>query len=641
MPMPSEDALIARIHADASRLAQAVADAEFWHGRYLQQIEAEAKSRIAEIERRHRQTLAEAKAAYEAELAKAAAAVRAISDSCGIVAAEWDDPVWRSWAAAAGGALPEALRLGRLRAPGARPLEMPALLFASGRPNAMLTCSGPAKLTATAGVQALAARYVATFPPGKLRFTFIDPVGLGQNAAAFMHLADYDDALVTGKAWTEPQHIEQRLANLTEHMENVIQKYLRNQYGTIEEYNRQAGEIAEPYRVLAVFDFPTNFGEASARRLVSIAQNGPRCGVYTLVVVDSAKPLPYGFSLDELAREATVIAWNGQRFVWLDDDLSACELILDTPPPAPLLNRIIEAVGEAAKQASNVEVPFQRVARPPEEWWTNSSLDGVRAALGPSGARSLQYLDLGQATAQHVLVAGRTGSGKTTLLHTLITNLAVTYGPEEVELYLIDFKEGVAFKTYATHQLPHARVVAIESEREFGLSVLQGLNAELARRGVVFRASAVEALNDHRRSTGEKLPRILLIVDEFQRFFTEDDHIASEARQILDQLVRQGRGFGIHVLLGSQTLAGTYTLLRSTIEQMAVRIALQCSEADSRLILADDNPAARLLSRPGEAIYNAKNGLVEGNSRFQVAWLGDEERDAYLRQVLALAEKRG
>ena len=54
----------------------------------------------------------------------------------------------------------------------------------------------------------------------------------------------------------------------------------------------------------------------------------------------------------------------------------------------------------------------------------------------------------------------------------LITNLALRYSPDEVELYLVDFKKGVEFKAYARAGLPHARVVAIESEREFGLSVL-------------------------------------------------------------------------------------------------------------------------------------------------------------------------
>ncbi len=90
---------------------------------------------------------------------------------------------------------------------------------------------------------------------------------------------------------------------------------------------------------------------------------------------------------------------------------------------------------------------------------------------------------LGKGTSQHVLVAGRTGSGKSTLLHALIVNVALNYSPDEVELYLIDFKKGVEFKVYATYNLPHASVVAIESEREFGISVLQRLDKELRERG--------------------------------------------------------------------------------------------------------------------------------------------------------------
>jgi hypothetical protein len=81
-------------------------------------------------------------------------------------------------------------------------------------------------------MRALAARLLATLPPGKVRFTFIDPVGLGQNVAAFMKLTDHDESLVTSKAWSEPHHIEQQLAALSEHMENVIQKYLRAQFRT-------------------------------------------------------------------------------------------------------------------------------------------------------------------------------------------------------------------------------------------------------------------------------------------------------------------------------------------------------------------------------------------------------------------------
>jgi hypothetical protein len=72
---------------------------------------------------------------------------------------------------------------------------------------------------------------------------------------------------------------------------------------------------------------------------------------------------------------------------------------------------------------------------------------------------------------------------------------------------------------------------------------------------------------------------------------------------------------------------------------MAVRIALQCSETDAYLILSKDNAAARLLSRPGEAIYNDANGLLEGNDVFQIVWLSDERRDEYLRRVRDMARQ--
>ena len=95
----------------------------------------------------------------------------------------------------------------------------------------------------------------------------------------------------------------------------------------------------------------------------------------------------------------------------------------------------------------------------------------------------------------------------------------------------------------------------------------------------------------------------------------------------------------MHIILGSQSLGGAFTLARSTLGQMAVRIALQCSENDAHLILSENNIAPRMLSRPGEAIYNDANGAPEGNHFFQVVWLSDERREAYLDQLHELAEK--
>ncbi len=89
----------------------------------------------------------------------------------------------------------------------------------------------------------------------------------------------------------------------------------------------------------------------------------------------------------------------------------------------------------------------------------------------------------------------------------------------------------------------------------------------------------------------------------------------------------------MHVVLSSQSLAGAQSLPRATLGQMAVRIALQCSESDAVLILSDDNTAARLISRPVEAIYNDAGGLLEGNQPFQVAYLNNSRQRTWLDAI--------
>jgi energy-coupling factor transporter ATP-binding protein EcfA2 len=515
---------------------------------------------------------------------------------------------------------------------------VPALLPFPRR-STLVVETGDDNMAATEVIQAIMLRMLTAMPPGKVRLTIIDPVGLGEPYSAFMHLADFDDKLVTNRIWTEAAHIEQRLADLTEHMENVIQLYLRNEYHTIEEYNRTAGEMAEPYRLLVVANFPVNVTEAAARRLTSIITSGARCGVFTLMSFNGKLRMPRDFHRNDIDPHAMVLERRDGQFAWTHAEVGPMALQCERLPDAKIVSELIRDVGRRAKDAARVEVPFAAIA--PAELWTGDAREEIDIPLGRAGARKLQHLRLGRGTAQHVLLSGKTGSGKSTLLHVLVTNLALRYSPDEVELYLVDFKKGVEFKAYASAELPHARVIAIESEREFGLSVLQRLDGELKQRGDLFRKHEVQDLKGFRAALpGVRLPRVLLVVDEFQELFVEDDRIAQEGALLLDRLVRQGRAFGIHVLLGSQTLAGAYSLPRSTIGQMAVRIALQCSESDAHLILSEDNTAARLLSRPGEAIYNDANGLFEGNHPFQVVWLSDAQRDQQLKLIRAQAAGR-
>ncbi|MFZ5478773.1 MAG: FtsK/SpoIIIE domain-containing protein [Myxococcota bacterium] len=494
--------------------------------------------------------------------------------------------------------------------------EVPALVPLVCRGNLVLEGSGAALERANDALQSVLFRLLAAVPPGKLRVTAIDAAGLGSSFADVLHLPE---VLRGPKVWHEEREVAEALVELSSHMSMVIQKYLKSDFASIDAYNRIAGEVAEPYRILLVGGFPAGFRPEVAERLLSIAKNGPPLGVHVLLSLDAGASVPQGFQTNELLRHATVLRHRSGAWEWRDRPAT---VTLDPRPPREIVDALVAGLAPDAARADEVRVSFGGLLD--AERWTGDATDGLVAPVGRRGARETLDVRVGHAgTAHHALVGGRTGSGKTMLLHALIVSLAWRYSPEELELWLVDFKEGVEFQAYRT--LPHARVVAVQSEREFGLSVLEGLRAELERRGERFRARGLEDYAGWRRA-GERLPRVVLVVDEFQVLFEGNDAMSNHARAHLADLTSRGRSFGIHVVLASQTLSAM-DLDARTLSQIGVRVALQMSENDSYKVLGKDNDAARHLERPGEAIFNDAGGLPGHNVRFQAAFLPREERE--------------
>ena len=108
--------------------------------------------------------------------------------------------------------------------------------------------------------------------------------------------------------------------------------YLRNEYETIAEYNAQAGTIAEKYHFLVIADFPVNFSDTAARRLINIATSGARCGVFTLIHWDQRHALPQGFVPDELRKNSICLVRAETTFRMENRQPGGTRLMLDAPP---------------------------------------------------------------------------------------------------------------------------------------------------------------------------------------------------------------------------------------------------------------------------------------------------------------------
>ncbi len=572
--------------------------------------------------------------------------------------ADWADPVWtRFKPLPADTGIPRLTRAGiftrdvTLRGGSDRQrISVPAHLPIIARGGTVILAEGKDLDDARDALQSMLVRLIAALSPGALRLTLVDQLGVGNN---FALLTPFHENIRGAMVWHDPKQISHALESLIAHMAMVTQKYLTTEFQNIEAYNESQGVVAEAYRVLAIANFPAGFEKHTAEQVVSIAQNGPRSGVYVILSVDRKQPMPHGFRLEDLTRFCTVLegtmksgflwrpnvhGWPEGAARWATDVLDRGRVTLDERPAPKIVEQIARATEQGAIDRQEVKVPFSRFT--PKELWSEKTGRGIVTPIGRAGNKDQMFaLSVGADAVHHALIGGRTGSGKSVLIKGLITSLCERFSPAELELYLVDFKGGVEFRVFS--DLPHARVIALESEREFGLSVLEGLIREKTARERIFKQNEVNDLQSY-RERGGGMPRILLIVDEFQVFFESGDRISMRARAALDDLARKGRSFGIHVVLASQSISASAgaELDQATLNQFGMRIALAMNESDATRILSRENDAAKFITRAGEAIFNAQNGLPGGNIRFQIAYVSDEEVAAHVRTISKLAEQR-
>ncbi|MBX3087332.1 MAG: hypothetical protein KF742_02485 [Cryobacterium sp.] len=388
--------------------------------------------------------------------------------------------------------------------------------------------------------------------------------------------------------------------------------------------------------VVAVFDYPYGIDESLQNALIKLAKLGPAAGIILLVQSSGEAPESDRIVPVDLTNELLDLQIEGET-IRVAGFPEGIPIIADRAPGVSEIDNLVREVKEKFERGNAVTLLLEDLIQDDlSEPWRHSANNSLEATIGRAG-RDVLNLVLGTSNPPNAfaLIGGATGTGKSNLLMAIIYSLAVKYGPDQLSMYLLDFKQGLEFKQFGANNdgtgwLPHAKVLSLESDQQFGIAVLERINAELESRAELFKAAGgFKSYDQYVENSGNTLERLLIVIDEFHVLFEEQSDETEYAVSLLETIVRQARAFGVHLILASQTVSGIAGLARkgdSIFSQIAVRISLKNNIAESRAILSNENTAPTTLTGRGEVIINRDFGMnPEGsNQRGFVAYVNSK-----------------
>ncbi|MGY1719304.1 FtsK/SpoIIIE domain-containing protein [Blastococcus sp. SYSU DS0552] len=348
--------------------------------------------------------------------------------------------------------------------------------------------------------------------------------------------------------------------------------------------------------------------------LAQLLQDGPAFGVYAVCADEEERFLPE-------AATATAVLDPGEeaRLVVRRSGRDPVPGVLAEPVPAELAERAARALAplrdvspeeDDAVLPDSVRLLDLLGLEPP-------TADGVRArwqlagrstrVVAGAGLHGPFTLDL-RTDGPHGLVAGTTGAGKSELLQTMIASLAVANRPDALNLVLVDYKGGSAFKDCV--HLPHTVGMVTDLDAHLVERALTSLGAELRYREHRLAAAGVKDIEDYvelqaRDPGSPPLPRLLIVIDEFASLARElPDFVAG-----LVSIAQRGRSLGIHLLLATQRPSGVVSPeIRANTD---LRISLRVTDAaDSSDVLEAPDAARIARSAPGRGFARLGHGAL-------------------------------
>ncbi|MDR2642415.1 MAG: AAA family ATPase [Planctomycetaceae bacterium] len=461
--------------------------------------------------------------------------------------------------------------------------------------------------------------------PDLLRLFFVD-IGLATNFPLIHSLKVLNIHFITNHS-----ELKEKMRDLFETARH-ISTCLGGEYSNLKDYNKENPNNKEPYNVLFIANFPSGLDEEAIKMVGMLVADGMNCGIRVVMNLEKAF-----FPKIDLHHQAQIAEHI---------DLRRQMVYLDCTQPKIVLNRFnVKAIQDLFIRYSFVFESYSSeelltLAQTINETYAEKESKYENFLCIPIGrcGRESVCLEMGQRSGvYHGFIAGQTGTGKSTLLNNIITSIAEKYSPDEMRLYLLDYKHGVEFQKYQDH--PNVELLLLDnSNLPMGVESLRRLRQEMTRRAQLFRELGVtiNSIEEYNRKSLEKLPRILLIIDEVQQLFVNFD-IRRLVNPLVSEIARQGRAFGVHMLFSSQSYVDC-RIDEDILTQMSLRIAYAlANNNECRAILKVDNTApTELRLSEYKAVYNQQNGDSRANRIVKM----DDFDTTKIIELLATAEEK-
>lgn len=423
-----------------------------------------------------------------------------------------------------------------------------------------------------------------------------------------------------------------RLKSLLEHMTSVMKKY-----GNLAAFNNRNKEVAMPYEIVILNCYPYNYDNYMPQ-LLPLFENGAKCGIYFIVLNNT------DYSLRDKEERSLLDIENYQEIdaELSDDDDDDFEKLIEYTPfsGSALLSKVcFDYLREECEK-----VPKREILKQDFNAVANAAYEPVLSEISVIIGMDLEKKE--EVTVRfnsgdyiHAFILGQSGSGKSVLLNNIITSAINKYSPEDLMLYLMDFK-GVEFNRY--RGVKHTKAVLVDnSDPQMTLEILRELKEENRKRVKLWQLEGVNNIDGYnRKHPDDRLPQVLFVADECQVMFSKPDGRASsyeiqrEIAAILNIIATQGRSQGIHMLLATQTLDET-DISGQILKNLTECFLLMCAPSDSNLLVPDSGD---LTARQptGECCYYHKKELM---AHVQTFYAKDEELETAIEASQKKAEK--